>query len=643
MRQTFYIDIDEEISSVIDRLNKSVTAENYFVVPGRAIFLQSIVNLKLLKREADKLGKRVVLVTQDEIGISMAQRSGIEASSSLEGLDSDFEQQDRNIEILEDEELENESKISDDYALDDENYQDKQIRLSSIGSREFYESSPDYPKEKPVLKGKKSLSRRIPVNLIDRTLNQTNSMRKKISAYPLQQKEESRMYKKGKSQTDIHKTSMESKKPIIFRKNNQHIDKIDAYKERTLEKMFAPLSNDRNKLSKTSERLTEKKESKVKKIFLGFILLCLLSLAGVAVYLLVPNVEIIIKPNILKDKTDVNIHGVVDAQADMVSNIPIRVVEQSQDVSLSYTVTGKGLTSGKKAHGSVVIYNEYSSSSQPLIATTRLESPDGKIFRLVKNVVVPGTTMVNGTQQPGAIEAEVIADQAGSDYNIEQTKFTVPGFSGSPKFEKFYAKSSASFSGGSSDGDGGTATVSQKDIDDAKIKTEAALNDKIKEALNGQLQPGEIALPQVQKITTTKSLADVKVGDIATEFNYTISANVVTLVFSEEDVKKIILNNHQNVQDSREDISKIEYGSLAPNFENSSIDMKVLSEVTLTPEINIQEIKKEVLGKNADQLGDILMKYSSIKNADAKFWPSFMSSVPQYSQRVDIKIDTSEQ
>ena len=52
MHQTFYIDIDEEISSVIDRLDKSVTTENYFVVPGRAIFLQSIVNLKLLKREA---------------------------------------------------------------------------------------------------------------------------------------------------------------------------------------------------------------------------------------------------------------------------------------------------------------------------------------------------------------------------------------------------------------------------------------------------------------------------------------------------------------------------------------------------------------------------------------------------------------
>jgi hypothetical protein len=55
--------------------------------------------------------------------------------------------------------------------------------------------------------------------------------------------------------------------------------------------------------------------------------------------------------------------------------------------------------------------------------------------------------------QPGAIEAEVIADQAGSDFNIDPTDFKIPGFSGGPKFDKFYAKSSKSFSGGSSDGE----------------------------------------------------------------------------------------------------------------------------------------------------------------------------------------------
>ena len=132
-----------------------------------------------------------------------------------------------------------------------------------------------------------------------------------------------------------------------------------------------------------------------------------------------------------------SVRGSISAQIDA-ENIPIRVIDETQEVSLSYDVTGKNAASGKKAHGSVVIYNEYNSSPQTLVATTRLESSDGKIFRLTKNIVVPGTTVVGGSPQPGAIEAEVVADQAGSEYNIDQTKFTIPGFSGGPKFDKFY-------------------------------------------------------------------------------------------------------------------------------------------------------------------------------------------------------------
>lgn len=84
MSQTFYIDLEEEISSVVDRLNKSISVDNFFVLPKRAIFLQSIVNLKLLKREAEKVGKRIVIVTQDEIGASMAKRCEIEVRAALE-------------------------------------------------------------------------------------------------------------------------------------------------------------------------------------------------------------------------------------------------------------------------------------------------------------------------------------------------------------------------------------------------------------------------------------------------------------------------------------------------------------------------------------------------------------------------------
>ena len=50
----------------------------------------------------------------------------------------------------------------------------------------------------------------------------------------------------------------------------------------------------------------------------------------------------------------------------------------------------------EKARGSLTVYNEYSSSPQTLVATTRFESPEGKIFRIEKNIVVPGAKIEEG-------------------------------------------------------------------------------------------------------------------------------------------------------------------------------------------------------------------------------------------------------
>jgi hypothetical protein len=77
MPQTFYVTQDEEILSLVGRLRSSALLENVFVVPKRALILQSVVNLRILAREAEKLGKAVVIVTQDNDGRLLAEKAGI--------------------------------------------------------------------------------------------------------------------------------------------------------------------------------------------------------------------------------------------------------------------------------------------------------------------------------------------------------------------------------------------------------------------------------------------------------------------------------------------------------------------------------------------------------------------------------------
>lgn len=639
MQQTFYIDIDEEISSVIDRLKKSMAKDNYFVVPQRALFMQSAVNLKLLKREADKIGKQVVLVTQDEAGASMAQRSGINVRLTLEGLESAPDAYSENIE---EKDSNHEELISIEDNMITKINQDKQARLNNIGSNDFYDSSSDSQIKEKKIKAVKSMPRKIPVTSTGYVSEPKKNTKKTVISDSLHQEiSQNDAHKMLKSQNFTRESSAKIKYDI-FSKKYSEAEKLNSRKEKTLEKIFSSLPREQSKPVANNAKKLGKKS---KKIFFGFMLFCLLILLSVTVYLLAPNAKITIIPNISKDKIDINIYVSNSAQADA-SNIPIRVIDQTQDISLSYDVTGKNAVSGKKAHGSVVIYNEYNSSPQTLIATTRLESADSKIFRLTKNVVVPGTTVVGGSSQPGAIEAEVIADQAGSDYNIDQTKFTVPGFAGGPKFDKFYAKSSASMTGGSSDGDIEPTVVSQQDIDNAKIKTEADAKEKINDVISGELQAGEVALPQAEKITITKSSSGAKIGDIVNSFNYNVQISIRALVFSGNDVKKIIqqsLSEQSQSQDSSQEISKIDYGNVEADFDNSTLNLKVLGEIKIIPNIDVEKIKKEMLGKKSDQLGDILKKYPSIKNANVELWPSFISHIPQYSKRVNVQIDTSGQ
>ncbi|MBW3569209.1 hypothetical protein KY385_03725 [Candidatus Parcubacteria bacterium] len=64
-KDTIYIDVDEEITGIVDRIQNSPKKIVALVLPKRANSMQSIVNMKLLKRTADQTDKQVVLITSE--------------------------------------------------------------------------------------------------------------------------------------------------------------------------------------------------------------------------------------------------------------------------------------------------------------------------------------------------------------------------------------------------------------------------------------------------------------------------------------------------------------------------------------------------------------------------------------------------
>lgn len=83
-KKTVYVDIDEEITGIIDKVRSADESIVALVLPKRATVLQSIVNIKLLKRAADQSAKKVVLITSEPSLLPLAGAAGIHVAANLQ-------------------------------------------------------------------------------------------------------------------------------------------------------------------------------------------------------------------------------------------------------------------------------------------------------------------------------------------------------------------------------------------------------------------------------------------------------------------------------------------------------------------------------------------------------------------------------
>lgn len=81
-KDTIYIDIDDEITTIIDKVRASDGKIVALVLPKRAATLQSIVNMKLLKRAADESRTKLVLVTTESGLMPLAGAVGLHVAKT---------------------------------------------------------------------------------------------------------------------------------------------------------------------------------------------------------------------------------------------------------------------------------------------------------------------------------------------------------------------------------------------------------------------------------------------------------------------------------------------------------------------------------------------------------------------------------
>lgn len=301
-----------------------------------------------------------------------------------------------------------------------------------------------------------------------------------------------------------------------------------------------------------------------------------------------------------------------------------------------FPATGKSQVS-EKARGKILIFNAYSSKSQQLVATTRFETPDGKILRLVSQVTVPGAKIQDGKIIPSSIEADVIADKPGAEYNVgPMEKLTIPGFKGSARYDGFYGKLEAQLKGGFI---GVRQVPTATDVETAKTKTT--------ELLRAAFGPGflDTVSDGLKILDGSSSFEVIKLSvDTATDkdgnFSVLGQARYTAIGFSEEELKTALLARakKQDPNASFEEIS-VKYSNVRPDFKRGAVSFTVASDAVLAPSFDRDAFRGSILGKQVGEVRDAILRLPELSEGKISLSPVWLSAVPTSANRVKILVE----
>ena len=576
--ENFYLEKNEELFSIIDRIRRSRDRRITLIIPAGLQPLRSIINLKILKEEIISMGKDVSIVTADSLIKKLAQQV--------------------NLPIL------------------DKIQEEPQIIKKSNEERRQVEF------ERKLKSGKRIISD------IVRPVEPVKVPREEVLFTP-------------EPETPETETKQIEKIPEADDFGEEFRDLGE--KEEQFDELFGKKKETRVKETIKEEKRREEKRSFrffTAKRVMGFLIVLFLIAVGFVLYFILPKAEIVINPK----KEDISLETEITADKNINSidlennEIPAQIFQIETEDSRTFPTTGEK-EDEEKAKGTIVIYNQYSSSEQTLVKTTRFLSENGKIFRLTDTVVIPGASIDEGKIIPSSKEVTVEADEAGDAYNIGPSKFTIPGFEGTAKYAAFYGQSSAPMTGGAK---GMMKVATKEDIDGAIQIVSAELKNKVSDEFKQKIPTELKMLDNSQVLEVTESDSTLDADEPGKEFTVTVKVKAWGLAFKEDDVLSLIKNNI-NDKISQDKILipstiKVDYENVKTDSAKSKTDFIAQAQAKTAWNIDEDLIKKDLAGKDEIEVRKYLSSLAEIETAKVIFWPFWVKRIPTNKDKIKIVI-----
>lgn len=315
--------------------------------------------------------------------------------------------------------------------------------------------------------------------------------------------------------------------------------------------------------------------------------------------------------------------------------VPGQLLKQQKNMAQLFPATGKGQVA-QKATTKITIYNAYGTEPQTLVAKTRFITPDGKLFRLDSEVVVPGAIMQDGKIVPSSIKASATADQAGPAYNIGPIqRMSIPGFKGTPKYEGFYGSMEEVARGGYI---GERAIATDSDVNQAKERATEIFRSAFENTFIASPPEGLKLVDGASELRILKINVDKNTNE---EGNFSVlgEAEFRSLAFREDDLKKLILKQAQaDYPDTKFESLFITYGEAVPNFNDGQMTFAVKAKGVLIPDFDTEKFKSDVLGRSERDVQSIIFEIPHLADAKISLMPFWIKRIPENKNRVTIVV-----
>ncbi len=324
-----------------------------------------------------------------------------------------------------------------------------------------------------------------------------------------------------------------------------------------------------------------------------------------------------------------------------------KIIEVESNSSSTVLATD-GLSISAKAQGTLNIKNAYVPTARKLIAGTRFMSPDGKIYKLPSTIMIPGYKIsATGAIIPGNISSLVVADQVGSEYNIDKNNiiktFKIVAYEGGDKYDTIYGELASNISGGIS---GTKKSVLPSVLASTNADLKSKITDNLISKINSNIPADSFMF---DKGYIMKFAEPIISGSVPNQAIITVRGTLYAITLNKDQLitklaGQATIDSFGGLPFEAVGLDKVSFTLL--NQKDFSPDkggvaiMQLKGSLSLTGKVSVGELKKRFAGLSLSETALILRSYSPIIDLTKSFGQIVppWSKIPKNADKISIII-----